>query len=103
MFTQFLGGPIDEKRDIYALASPVTHVTSGGPPLLLVHGELDQTVPFNQSELMHQACQRNGVETTLIKVTGADHGFQQFAEKSISPALPEIEQANLDFFIKHLL
>ncbi|MBA7493238.1 hypothetical protein ES702_03794 [subsurface metagenome] len=91
------------KLAIYRLASPITHVTADDPPLLLVHGELDRTVPFSQSKTMHQAYQQVGLEATLIKVAGAGHSFKQVTDKPISPSHKEIEQMVRDFFIKHLL
>lgn len=37
-----------------------------------MHGENDQSVPYNQSELLHAA----GLDTMLYKVSNADHGFR---------------------------
>ena len=44
------------------------------PPVLLVHGDADMTVPFEQSELFLAALEAQGVETRLIRVPGGDHG-----------------------------
>ncbi|MFC2003481.1 alpha/beta fold hydrolase [Chloroflexota bacterium] len=99
----FLGGTTDEIPDTYVLASPITHVKAGNPPLLLIHGELDPKVPYNQSEEMYQAYQQAGLETELIKVSAAGHGFRPAGETPISPSLDEIEQIRLDFFVEHLV
>ncbi|MFA4835373.1 MAG: alpha/beta hydrolase [Dehalococcoidia bacterium] len=98
---KFMDGTPKQIPDIYALGSPITHVTADDPPLLLIHGDRDQTVPFVQSEMMHTACQRLGLDSTLVKVTGAGHGFGRPARISPSPA--EIQQAVIDFFKKHLV
>ncbi|MFC1966339.1 alpha/beta hydrolase fold domain-containing protein [Chloroflexota bacterium] len=100
---KFLGGTMEEKPEIYKTASPINYVTKDDPPLLLVHGELDETVSYNQSEEMYQAYQRAGLEAELIKVNYAGHIFKQLTDSPISPSLDEIQQARLDFFIKHLL
>jgi dipeptidyl aminopeptidase/acylaminoacyl peptidase len=34
-------------------ASPITHVTEDDPPFLLIHGERDEVVPVEQSQLMY--------------------------------------------------
>jgi dipeptidyl aminopeptidase/acylaminoacyl peptidase len=34
-------------------ASPLTHVSPGDPPFLLIHGEADDTVPIRFSEAMY--------------------------------------------------
>ena len=58
----------------YQQASPVTHVTPDDPPFLLIHGDADKTVPFQQSEIMDAALQKAGVAVKLIHVPGAEHG-----------------------------
>jgi len=58
----------------YQEVSPVTHVTSDDPPFLLVHGDADKTVPFQQSEIMEAALRKAGVDVKLVRVPGAGHG-----------------------------
>lgn len=55
-------------------ASPVNHVSSDDAPTLLLHGELDATVPYEQSEIMRDALQKAGVEVRLLKIPGGGHG-----------------------------
>lgn len=100
---QFLGGTMEEKPEAYWLASPVNHVSADDPPLLLVHGDLDPVVPFEQSEIMCQAYLEAGLEVTLVMVSGAGHGFKPLTESPISPSPEEIEQLVLDFFLEHLV
>ncbi|MFC2002994.1 alpha/beta hydrolase fold domain-containing protein [Chloroflexota bacterium] len=100
---QFLGGTLEEKPEIYKAASPINYVTKDDPPLLLIHGELDETVPYNQSEKTYQAYQQAELEATLIKVSHAGHIFRPAGDSPISPSHDEIEQIRLEFFIKHLL
>jgi acetyl esterase/lipase len=56
-------------------ASPVTHVTAGAPPFLLVHGTADWLVPYAQSEQLHAALTAAGVDCRLVPVDGAQHIF----------------------------
>jgi acetyl esterase/lipase len=55
-------------------ASPVTHVSSDDPPILLVHGEEDTTVAFEQSERFLDALQAAGVTSRLLPIPGGGHG-----------------------------
>jgi len=55
-------------------ASPVTHVTSDDPPFLLIHGDQDEVVPFEQSERFRDALRKAGVTVELVRVKGAGHG-----------------------------
>ena len=72
----FIGAPIQQHQDKVALANPMTYVTAADPPMLLMHGEKDQSVPYNQSELLFASLQKAGVEAQLYKVVGGDHGFR---------------------------
>lgn len=56
-------------------ASPVTHVTAGAPPFLIVHGTADPLVPFSQSEQLTAALTAAGVPVRLVPVEGAGHIF----------------------------
>jgi acetyl esterase/lipase len=49
--TRGLEGPVLDD------ASPITHVTAGAPPFLLVHGTADWLVPYAQSEQLRRAHQ----------------------------------------------
>ena|ERR1700677_1663741 len=71
---RFLGGTIDEVRGRYIEAGPVNYVHAGAPPFLLIHGDADALVPLHQSELLHEALKRAGVESVLHVVKGAAHG-----------------------------
>jgi len=102
-YVQFLGSHLEEKPNMWKAASPINHVTTDDPPLLLVHGELDSVVPIIVSEKMYKTYRQTGLEASLIRVSGADHHFKQVADRHVSPSIEEIEQIVLDFFVKHLL
>ncbi len=73
--SQLVGGPIQENREKAARANPITCVTPDDPPFLIMHGDKDDLVPLNQSELLAEALKKAGVEATLHVVPGAGHGF----------------------------
>ena len=73
--SQLIGGALLEHRDKAAQASPVTYVSKEAPPFLIMHGDADRSVPFNQSELLLAALQKAGVDSTLIPEKGIGHGF----------------------------
>ncbi|MBE1582060.1 alpha/beta hydrolase fold domain-containing protein [Nonomuraea angiospora] len=72
-----MGGPIRERREAVTLANPVTHVTAGMPPLLIVHGRADRLVPEHQSVLLFEAvAARNGTALFYsIPELGHEHSF----------------------------
>lgn len=70
-----VGGPIQENKEKVAAANPITYVSKDDPPFLIMHGDKDDLVPLGQSELLHAALQKAGVESKLHVVPGAGHGF----------------------------
>ena len=73
--SRFIGGAIQENPKKVQRANPASYASAGDPPFLHLHGDKDQLVPFNQSEILHAALQASGVKTTLYKVVGGGHGF----------------------------
>lgn len=68
----------------------------------MIHGDQDQTVPFDQSVRMLKAYQKAGLHAEIIKVEGADHGFKPVSDKPISVSLEEINDRTVGFFKKYL-
>ena len=66
---------IKEKGEEAALreASPITHVTAKAPPFLLIHGDNDQAVPFDQSTRLQVALRKAGASCELIRVVHGAH------------------------------
>ena len=54
---------------------PIRNVTSTYPPTLLLHGDNDADVPFEQSALMAAELGEQGVEHELIVMPGLGHVF----------------------------
>jgi acetyl esterase/lipase len=93
-----IGGPLAQKQEEARKASPITYVTPDDPPFLIVHGDRDVIVPFNQSELLEAALKKAGVDVTFVRVQRGGHGT--FA--STEPGPDEIQKAVEAFFDKHL-
>lgn len=60
-------------------ASPLLLLEAGRgresmPPTLLIHGDLDGTVPFNQSVMMRRAIAGAGLASELLAIPGGGHG-----------------------------
>jgi acetyl esterase/lipase len=87
-----LGGPVAEKKELAALASPVTHIRKDLPPFLIVHGDMDKTVPLDQSQALEAALKKAGADVTLHVVKDGGHGFGG----------PEIDRLVDEFFDRHL-
>ena len=69
----YLGATFAENPDLWALASPITHVGGGSPPFLLLHGTDDATVPYQMSVNMMNRLMAAGVSAELFTAQGASH------------------------------
>lgn len=72
----FIGAPIQDHPEKVQRANPITYVSPTDPPMLLMHGDKDGLVIYNQSELLYAALQKAGVESELYKVVNGGHGFR---------------------------
>ena len=66
---------IQQKGETEALreASPITYVHAGAPPFLLIHGDKDESVPFEQSTELQEALRAEGDRCDLIRIPNGIH------------------------------
>ena len=91
--SELVGGPIQEHKDRVARANPITYVSKDDPPILIVHGDRDPLVPYQQSVLLKEALEKAGVSVTFYRVEGEGHGGFK------DPKVPKLTKAFLE---KHL-
>lgn len=96
-------GTEKEKPELYRKASPIFYVSKDDPPLLLVHGEEDDLVPFDQSIKMAETYRRMGLPVEFIAVKNAGHDFQHVGDAPISPSVETIHQKTIEFFKQYLV
>jgi acetyl esterase/lipase len=99
---KFLGGTYAERSETYRRASPIAYVDRDTPPILMIHGDKDQIVPYDQSIRMLNACRKVGVDAKLIEVKGADHDFKPATANPILPTIDEIQRTTVEFFRRNL-
>jgi len=84
----FLAGPDETLEERARRASPVTYARAGAPPILLIHGTSDSTVPLEQAERLLGALKRAGAkDVTLMKFDGAGHGVFREHYAETAPAM----------------
>src|SRR5207244_2434155 len=84
----------------YRDASPINHVSAEAAPFLLLHGDADSWVPFEQSELIRYAMKLHAAEVRLIRLPGAEHGFP--SEVSRHPDWPDFLSETVRWLNIHL-
>lgn len=88
------GGVLANPEGVKA-ANPITYISKKTAPMLLMHGNLDTSVSPSQTEILHKALQKEGIESTRYVVDNAPHGGPMWVE-------PEIMNIVKAFFDKHL-
>jgi acetyl esterase/lipase len=54
-------------------ASPINYVTSKSAPFLLIHGDTDKVIPFEQSERLAAVLKKMQVPVKLLRIPGGGH------------------------------
>jgi acetyl esterase/lipase len=67
-------GSLPNREEIARRVSPLTYVRSGLPPVLLIQGDADPTVPYQHSVRLAEALTRAGVPNRLVTIPGGKHG-----------------------------
>ena len=68
---------------------PVRHVTRAFPPTLLLHGNQDMDVPFEQSVQMAEALRSKGVTCELIALPDHGHAFDSLGDGMKEPPVAD--------------
>lgn len=63
--------------------SPVSYVKAGMPPIIVIHGDQDRTVPITQSQTLVDAITRQKGKVEFYVVKGGKHGNFAEPEKAI--------------------
>ncbi|MBI2807353.1 MAG: alpha/beta hydrolase [Planctomycetes bacterium] len=72
---------------------PIRNVTKDYPPTLLLHGDNDTDVPYEQSVAMAKELKRVGVVHKLVSMKGYGHGFdgKGMKDTKVAAAFDQIE------------
>lgn len=75
-------------KDFVTSVSPINYVDKNSPPVFIVHGDADPTVPYQQSVNLHKMLVAAGVKTEFITVEGGLHGkFEKEKNSEINKAI----------------
>ena len=100
----FVGGTLDAVPQLYADASPITHVAPGDPPYLIIAGDDDWFVDIDaQARPMRAALEAAGTETHFLEIPGGGHVWNRGANDAdweiplTSIETPEAQAAMIEF------
>ncbi|HYJ92694.1 MAG TPA: alpha/beta hydrolase [Pyrinomonadaceae bacterium] len=81
-------GSMPNAAEVARSVSPLTYVRSGLPPILTIHGDKDDVVPYQQATRLKEALNRAGVQNKLVTIQGGGHGM--FTQEQYVMAYGEI-------------
>ena len=96
---EVVGHDPDKEPSVFDPICPVRNVTKDYPPTLLLHGDTDTDVPFEQSALMAKELARQGDQHEFIAMPGRGHGFDGAMS---DPAIATTFDRVLTFLYKQL-
>lgn len=67
-------GSQENAAEIARSVSPLTYVRAGLPPIISIHGDKDNVVPYSQSVRLHKALTEAKVTNELVTIPGGGHG-----------------------------
>lgn len=82
---KLLGNTISEIPQKAAIASPIHYITKEEelPPVLIIHGDRDDMVPFHQSVILYETLRNCGKSVEFYMVRNGAHGFRIWTEAVI--------------------
>ena len=88
-------------EEIAKLVSADQYLKAGSPPILLVHGDTDPTVPIELSRHLYDMAKERDLDVELVEVENAGHGFKPVQGKSDPPSMTWDETQQL--VVRHVL
>jgi arylsulfatase A len=75
---RFLNATLAQNPKLWAQASPINHMSAGGPPVLLMHSSTDEAVLPEQSSRFAELYRKAGAKAELVFIEKAHHAFWNF-------------------------
>lgn len=81
-------GSMPNAADVARSVSPLTYVRKDLPPIISIHGDKDDVVPYQHATRLHDALTKAGDINKLVTVKGGGHGM--FVQSDYVMAFEEI-------------
>jgi acetyl esterase/lipase len=75
-------GSLPNRDEVARRVSPLTYVRAGLPPILTIHGDSDQLVPYQEAVRLHEALSKVNVPNQLLTIPGGKHGGYTAEERT---------------------
>jgi len=92
--------PADKLR-FYREVSPVNYLRKESPPLLMIQGNKDTTIPVHHANYMQEKAKGCVAPVEILIVKNAGHNWRE-VDAPIEPPLDKIVQRTVDFLVTEL-
>ncbi|QDT02187.1 Carboxylesterase NlhH [Rubripirellula lacrimiformis] len=93
-------GPSD-KRKRYREVSPINYLSKDSPPLLMIQGDKDTTIPVKHAHHMQQKADATKAPLEVMIIKNAGHNWRK-VDADIEPSREVIIQRTVQFFVERL-
>lgn len=87
----------------YREMSPVNYIKAESPPLLMIQGDGDTTIPVHHAYYMKERAEQVGAPVDILIIKHAGHNWREATKgTAIEPPLDTIIERTVDFLAEHL-
>ncbi|WP_372847058.1 alpha/beta hydrolase fold domain-containing protein [Pontiella sp.] len=90
----------EDKPALYREMSPVNYLTQESPPLLMIQGDKDTTIPVKHAYHMQKKAEELKAPVEIMIVKNAGHNWRS-VDAPIAPSRNEIIDRTVRFFVDH--
>ncbi|MEP2775912.1 MAG: alpha/beta hydrolase [Luteolibacter sp.] len=94
-------GGYAENPKAYEEMSPYFWISKQSPPMLLIQGDKDTTIPLAHAPHLKEKADKIGADVTMMIVKNAGHNWRKVGGE-IEPSLEEIQRITADFASRHI-
>ena len=95
------GSDPKDKLRLYREMSPTQYLKSNSPPLLMIQGDKDTTIPVKHAYCMKEKAEAAHSPVEIMIIKNAGHNWRK-VDAEIDPGLDEIISRTVSFFSEHL-
>ncbi len=91
---------LENKLQRYREISPVNYLAGDSPPLLMIQGDKDTTIPVKHAYYMKERAEAVSASVQIMIVRNAGHNWRM-VDAEIDPSREAIEDRTVQFFVDH--
>ena len=89
-----------DKLNLYREVSPIQYLTKDSPPLLMIQGDQDTTIPVKHAYYMKEKASAERAPVEIMIVKNAGHNWRRVGAP-VEPTVDEIVQRTVSFLSEH--